>query len=125
MFYKTVIPGSRILLGDLWLVAAVAEVELRATETEKWKLPVALTCCFLMEDLLAGGKWGWLGVAGGRLPPLLLPMPRIKLTFDEIQVVIKAMGTEVRAFMWLKALLCFSRDDVIGTRMLIAWLRME
>lgn len=35
MFYKTVIPGSRILLGDLWLVAAVAEVELRAKETEK------------------------------------------------------------------------------------------
>lgn len=106
-------------------MAAVAEVEQRATETEKWKPPVALTCCFLMEDLLAGDKWGWLGVVGGRLPPLLLPMPGIKLTFDEIQIVIKAMGTELRAFMWLKALLCFSRDDVIGTSMLIAWLRME
>lgn len=49
------IPSSRIALDDLWHLAAVAEVELRATEVEKLKSPLALACCFLMEgDLLVG-----------------------------------------------------------------------
>lgn len=65
------------------------------------------------------------GGTGGRFPAALLPRSRIKLTFEEIQVVIKAMSAEAGAFMWLKALPCFSRDDVIGRSMLIAWPRVE
>lgn len=126
MFYKTVIPSSRTVLGDLWLLAAVAEVELRATETEKCKPPSVLACCFLMEgDLLVGSPWGWLGAPVGTFPAPFLPVSRIKLTFDDIQVAIKARGTELRAFMWLKALLCFSQDDAVSKSTLVAWLRME
>lgn len=108
------IPSSRTVLGDLWLLAAVAEVELRATETEMCKPPLVLACCFLMEgDLLVGSPWGWLGAPVGSFPAPFLLLPRIKLTSDGIQVVIKAGGTELRAFVWLKALLCFSQEDAV------------
>lgn len=114
------------MLGDLWPLAAVAEVELRATETEKCKPALVLACCSLMEwDLLVGSPWGWLGTPVGRFPAPFLPVPGLKLTPDEIQVVIKARGTQLRASMWLKALLCFSQEDADSRNVLVAWLRME
>lgn len=76
-------------------------------------------------DLLVGSPWGWLGTPVGRFPAPFLPVPGIKLTPDEIQVVIKARGTELRAFMWLRALLCFSQGDAVSKSVLVAWLRME
>lgn len=47
-----------------------------------------------------------MGVAGAASQLHCSALSRIKLTFDEVQAVIKVIGTEPRAFMWLKALLC-------------------
>lgn len=110
MFYKTVIPSSRTVLGDLWLLAAVAEVELRATETEKCKPPFGACLLFPKgRGFISRKPVGVAGAPVGRFPAPFLPVPRIKLTSDEIQAVIKARGTELRALLWLKALLCFSQ----------------
>lgn len=49
------------------------------------------------------------GVAGGRFPAPFLPVPRTKLTSDEIQALIKTRAAELGALMWLKAWLCFSQ----------------
>lgn len=61
----------------------------------------------------------------GRFPAPFLPVPGIQVASGEIQVVIKARGTRLRASMWLEASLCFSQDDAVSRRLLVAWLRME
>lgn len=69
-----------------------------------------------------------MGVAGapvGRFSAPFPPVPRIKVALDEIQVVIKARGTDLRAFMWLKAFLGFSQGDAVSKSTLVAWMRME
>ena len=50
MFYKTVIPSSRIVLGDLWLLAAVAEVELRTKSNRDRKVETTLSTCLLFPN---------------------------------------------------------------------------